>query len=76
MKDTFREITGAEISVDLDIVRTDQLYGKTKEEILQQQLSDPEVGILSGSETWDVLKNEQKKFTHKFIQSRRVWSSN
>ena len=76
MKDTFREITGAEISIDLDIVRTDQLYGKTKEEILQQQLSDPEVGILSGSETWGVLKNEQKKFTHKFIQSWRVWSSN
>ena len=76
MKDTFREITGAEISVDLDIVRTDQLYGKTKEEILQQQLSDPEVGILSGSETWGVLKNEQKKLTTKFIQSWRVWSSN
>ena len=76
MKDTFREITGAEISVDLDIVRTDQHFGKTKEAILQQQQSDPEVGILSGSETWDALKNEQKKFTTKFIQSWQVWSSN
>jgi hypothetical protein len=35
-----------------------------------------EAQIESGSETWDVLKNEQKKFTHKFIQSWRVWSSN
>ena len=74
MKDTFREITGADISVDLDIVKTDQLYGLKKDEILEKQQSDPEVGILSGSETWDVLKNEQKKFTHKFIQSWRVWS--
>jgi len=76
MKDTFREITGAEISVDLDIVKTDQLYGLKKDEILEKQKSDPEVGILSGSETWGVLKNEQKKLTTKFIQSWRVWSSN
>lgn len=76
MKDTFREITGAEISVDLDIVKTGQLYGLKKDEILEKQASDPEVGILSGSETWEALKNEQKKFTTKFIQSWRVWSSN
>jgi hypothetical protein len=76
MKDTFREITGAEISVDLDIVKTDQLYGLKKDEILEKQKSDPEVGILSGSETWGVLKNEQKKLTTKFIQSWRVWSGN
>ena len=76
MKDTFREITGAEISVDLDIVKTDQLYGLKKDEILEKQKSDPEAGILSGSETWDALKDEQKKLTTKFIQSWRVWSSN
>ena len=76
MKDTFREITGAEISVDLDIVKTDQLYGLKKDEILEKQKSNPEVGILSGSETWDALKDEQKKLTTKFIQSWRVWSSN
>lgn len=76
MKDTFREITGADISVDLDIVKTDQLYGLKKDEILEKQKSDPEVGILSGSETWGVLKNEQKKLTTKFIQSWRVWSGN
>ena len=74
MKDTFKEITGADISADLDIVKTDQLYGLKKDEILEKQKSDPEVGISSGSVTWDVLKNEQKKFTHKFIQSWRVWS--
>ena len=76
MKDSFREITGADISVDLDIVKTDQLYGLKKDEILEKQKSNPEVGILSGSETWDVLKNERKKFTYKFVQSWRVWSSN
>ena len=76
MKDTFSEITGAEISVDLDIVKADQLYGLKKDEILEKQKSDPEVGILSGSETWDALKNEQEKLTNKFIQSWRVWSSN
>ena len=76
MKDSFREITGPEISVDLDIVKTDQLYGLKKDEILEKQKSDPEAGILSGSETWDALKNERKKFTYKFIQSWRVWSSN
>jgi len=76
MKGAFREITGAEISVDLDIVKTDQLYGLKKDEVLEKQKSDPEVGILSGSETWDALKNEQKKLTTKFIKSWRVWSSN
>ena len=74
MKDTFREITGADISVDLDIVKTDQLYGLKKYEVLEQQKADPEVGILSGTETWDALKDEQQKLTTKFMQSWHVWS--
>ena len=74
MKETFWGITAADISVDLDIVKTDQLYGLKKGEVLEQQKSDSEVGILNGSGTWDAPKNEQKKFTHKFIQSWRVWS--
>lgn len=76
MKDTFREITGAEISVDLDIVKTDQLYGLKKDEILEKQKSDPEVGISGGQESWETLVQHQQKLTTKFIQSWRVWSGN
>ena len=74
MKDSFREITGADISVDLDIVRTDQHFGKTKDEILQQQQSDSEVGILEGEESWGTLVQHQQKLTTHFIQSWHVWS--
>jgi hypothetical protein len=74
MKDTFREINGAEISVDVDIVKTDQLYGLKKDEVLEQQKADPEVGILRGSESWDDLHQHQQKLTTKFIQSWHVWS--
>jgi len=76
MKDTFKEITGADISVDLDIVRTDQHFGMTKEEILEQQQSDPEVGISGGQESWETLVQHQQKLTTQFIQSWRVWSGN
>ena len=76
MRDSFREVTGADISVDLDIVRTDQHFGKTEDEILQQQQSDPEVGILGGKESWETLVQHQQKLTTQFIQSWRVWSSN
>lgn len=74
MKDTFREINGAEISVDVGIVKTDQLYGLKKDEVLEQQKADPEVGILRGSESWDDLHQHQQKLTTKFIQSWHVWS--
>ena len=74
MRDGFREITGADISVDLDIVRTDQHFGKTKDDILQQQQSDPEVGILEGEESWETLVQHQQKLTTQFIQSWHVWS--
>ena len=76
MRDGFREITGADISVDLDIVRTDQHFGMTKEEILEQQQSDPEVGISGGQESWETLVQHQQKSTTQFIQSWRVWSGN
>ena len=74
MKDTFREINGAEISVDVDIVKTDQLYGLKKDEVLEQQKADPEVGILRGAGSWDDLHQHQQKLTTKFIQPWHVWS--
>ena len=76
MKETFRDITGAEVSVDTDIVKTDQQFGWDKGDVLDQQSSDPEVGIVRGTETWDNLREERNRLTTKFLQSWYVWSGN
>ena len=69
MRDASREVTGADISVNLAMVKTDQLYGLKKPEALEKQKSHAEVGALSGPETRDVLKDKHKKLAFNFIQS-------
>lgn len=51
MRDASREVTGADISVNLAIVKTAQLYELKKPEALQKPKSHAEVGALSGPET-------------------------
>ena len=70
MRDASREVTRADINVNLEIVKTDQLYGLKKPEVLEKQKSHAEVGALSGPETWDVLEDKQKKQTSNFNLAR------
>jgi hypothetical protein len=51
MRVASREVTEADISVNLEIVKTDQLYGLKKPEVLEKQKSHAEVDALGGPET-------------------------
>ena len=70
MREASRDVTGADINVNLEIVKTDQLYGLKKPEVLEKQKSHAEDGASSRPETWDVLEDKQKKLTSNFNLAR------
>ena len=74
MKHHFNLLTGATAIVEAEVVKTDDHYGMTAEEVLQLQATDDEsVGVVAGGETWELVVGGHQRVTTKYLTSWEQW---
>ena len=74
MKDHFNLLTGSDISVEAEVVKLDEHFGLSKDEVLDLEASgDESLGIVSGTDTWDVLIDNKQRITTKYLSSWDRW---
>jgi hypothetical protein len=74
MKHHFNQLTGSTTSVDAEIVKLDDHFGMTKDEVLN--LADDEsLGFISGDESWKAVVDNQKKITTNYLSSWEHWKA-
>tara|TARA_B110000196_G_scaffold168693_1_gene144845 strand:- start:2079 stop:2309 length:231 start_codon:yes stop_codon:yes gene_type:complete len=70
IKQHFNLLTDSDISVETEMVKLDEHFGLSKDEMLELEAeADELLGVFSGIESWDDLVNEQKKITTKYVTS-------
>ena len=74
MKHHFNQLTGSTTSVDAEIVKLDDHFGMTKDEVLN--LADDEsLGFISGDQSWKTVVDNQKKITTNYLSSWEHWKA-
>ena len=74
MKHHFDLLTGSTAIVDAEVVKTNNHFGLTNEEVLQLSATEDEsVGVVAGDDTWQVVVNSQQRITTKYLTSWEQW---
>jgi hypothetical protein len=74
MKHHFNLLTGSTAIVKAEVVKTDDHYGVTAEEVLQLQAAEDEsVGVVAGVETWKLVVGGHQRITTKYLTSWEQW---
>ena len=74
MKHHFNLLTGSTAIVDAEVVKTNDHFGLTNEEVLQLQTTEDEsVGVVAGVDTWQVVVDSQQKITTNYLTSWEQW---
>jgi hypothetical protein len=74
MKHHFNLLTGSTAIVEAEVVKTDDHYGVTAEEVLQLQAAEDEsVGVVAGVETWKLVVGGHQRITTKYLTSWEQW---
>ena len=74
MKHHFNLLTGSTAIVDAEVVKTNDHFGLTNEEVLQLQTTEDEsVGVVAGVDTWQAVVDSQQKITTNYLTSWEQW---
>ena len=74
MKHHFNLLTGSTSTVEAEVVKTDDHYGMTAEEVLQLEATESEsVGVVAGVGTWELVVSNQQKITTNYLTSWEQW---
>tara|TARA_R100000808_G_C2090257_1_gene110932 strand:- start:46 stop:801 length:756 start_codon:yes stop_codon:yes gene_type:complete len=75
MKHHFNLLTGSDITVETEMVKLDEHFGLSKDELLDlEAAAERSFSMLSVKETWDALLNNEKKITTKYLISWEKWT--
>jgi len=74
MKHHFNLLTGSTAIVEAEVVKTDDHYGMTAEEVLQLEATEGEsVGVVAGGDTWELVVDSQQRVSTKYLTSWEQW---
>ena len=70
----FNQITGSSSIVEAELVKTDEHFGMSSDEVLELQNQEGEsVGIANGTETWEAVIGNQQRLMSKYLASWQHW---
>jgi len=70
----FNQITGSSSIVEAELVKTDEHFGMSSDEVLELQNQEGEsVGIANGTETWEAVIGNQQRIMSKYLASWELW---
>ena len=70
----FNQITGSSSIVEAELVKTDEHFGMSSDELLELQNQEGEsVGIANGTETWEAVIGNQQRIMSKYLASWELW---
>ena len=75
MQHHFNLLTGSDITVETEMVKLDEHFGLSKDELLDlEAAAERSFSMLYVKETWDALLNNEKKITTKYLISWEKWT--
>ena len=70
----FNQITGSSSIVEAELVKTDEHFGMSSDELLELQNQEGEsVGIANGAGTWEAVVGNQQRIMSKYLPSWELW---
>ena len=70
----FNQITGSSSIVEAELVKTDEHFGMSSDELLELDNQEGEsVGIANGTETWEAVIGNQQRIMSKYLGSWEHW---
>ena len=70
----FNQLTGSRSIVEAELVKTDEHFGMSSDEVLELQDQGGEsVGVTNGTETWDSVIGNQQRIMSKYLTSWEQW---
>jgi hypothetical protein len=70
----FNQLTGSRSIVEAELVKTDEHFGMSSDEVLELQDQGGEsVGVTNGTETWDSVIGDQQRIMSKYLTSWEQW---
>ena len=70
----FNQLTGSRSIVEAELVKTDEHFGMSSDELLELQNQEGEsVGIANGTETWEAVIGNQQRIMSKYLASWELW---
>ena len=70
----FNQLTGSRSIVEAELVKTNEHFGMSSDEVLELQDQGGEsVGVTNGTETWDSVIGNQQRIMSKYLTSWEQW---